>query len=115
MKQLIISAMLAGPLMLAAQNLVENPGFEVFRAPAFYQDVNNSFNSLKVDGWYLPTGGTADYLQYGNQASQSKSFVRLIAGDHAAHNGNGFAGFYGNADGYSEYLGGTLTQKLVAG
>lgn len=115
MKQLITSLLFAGPVMLAAQNLVENPGFETFRAPVFFQDVTNSFGSMKVDGWYLPTTGTADYLQYGNDRTQSKNFIKVIAGDHAAHEGSGYAGFYGNFDGYTEYLGGTLTEKLVAG
>lgn len=98
-----------------AQNLVVNPGLEDYRASRLSEDLNNSFSTNQVDGWYLPTAGSADYWVNGPGNSFSKGLLNALTGGETAHTGNAFTGFYGNSDGYREYVGGSLTEPLEAG
>jgi outer membrane protein OmpA-like peptidoglycan-associated protein len=98
-----------------AQNLVVNPGFESYHAKRLVEDLNNSFSTNQVDGWYLPTAGTADFWVNGPGNNFSQGLLNALTGGIKAHEGNCFSGFYGNSDGYREYVGGSLSEPLEAG
>jgi OmpA-OmpF porin, OOP family len=100
---------------LGAQNLVVNPDFESRNLDGAF-DVNNGFKSHEVDGWYQPSLGTSDYFIVGDGRNGEKKFMTNVCGQMEAHSGEAFAGFYGMGyGGYVEYIGGTLSQPLVAG
>lgn len=106
-----------------AQNLVVNPGFELFRKglPVI---ADNRLASYGVSGWYMPTQGTPDwYCNIDNDSNPIPTGFRnqYFAGKTDPHSGRAFAGFcsyfYTNsqAEPGSEYIGGTLTGDLQAG
>lgn len=109
-------------VLLKAQNLVVNPGFEECKKglPIIPGD---AFASYGINGWYMPTGGTPDW--YSNLPEDknpaAKGFSEnFFAGKVDPHSGNSFAGISTyhiiekNEPG-AEYFGGTLNSNLIAG
>lgn len=117
MKKAFILLLATRAALLPAQNFVVNPDFENHGRSIPVLDFDNSFGTMEVEGWYLPTGGTADYLLYGPGSEFSKRMVTLVAGEVKAHSGNAYAGFFGcdTTRDYREFVGGTLNQPLEAG
>lgn len=99
---------------LTAQNLVINPGFEEYGTDAPF-DLNNGFKAAQVKGWYQPTGGSSDYYRTGKNRMLEKDFLTRVTGPMNPNNGNCFAGFYGNAHNYCEYVGGSFAVPLEKG
>lgn len=98
-------------------NLVANPGFEVYeKCPKTYtiEDKSHKF----ITDWTYPTFATPDYF---NRCSESRdlgvSVPRNFAGVSEPHSGDGYAGLIlsGTDDGYREYLQGTLKMHLQKG
>lgn len=93
------------PLLLPAQNLVQNPGLETMGGAGRSGD-------LQAMSWYMPTTATTDYLL--------SDFADLSYRMSNAHSGNAYAGLVaytslGGMQHYREYLGGQLSQPLEAG
>jgi OOP family OmpA-OmpF porin len=111
---------LAGLLLIAinsqSQNLVVNPDFEMKGNCAGVIEANSA-----LPGWYSANDGSPDYysaLKNNLADYKSKLTPSNLAGTQVPSSGIAYAGFiaYTNAiQGYSEYLGGTLTENLVAG
>lgn len=92
-----------------AQNLVPNPGFEVYRrCPRFLGNFE-----ADILGWGCPTRGSTDYF---NRCSEDMGTPENFNGEQRASEGDGYAGFYAYAPGdYREYVQATLAQPLEAG
>ncbi|HLF63863.1 MAG TPA: gliding motility-associated C-terminal domain-containing protein [Saprospiraceae bacterium] len=97
-----------------SQNLVPNPGFEVFTSCP----VNiNLGQPLECPPWIVPTGGTSDYFN----ACHTGGIVGVpnnYFGIQPAHTGQAYAGglyYYQSWVDYREFLQVQLTSPMVAG
>lgn len=99
----------AFPLGVLAQNLIPNPGFEVYqKCPRhlgnFHEDVAQ---------WTTPTAGSTDYFHL---CSQHMGTPENFNGAQKTLDGQGYAGFYAYAPGdYREYLQVKLKAPLSKG
>jgi len=105
----VVTLILLGLASAFGQNLVKNPGFEDHTA---CPDEYGSFQE-DVSSWYKPTNGSTDYFNLcGDKLSTGKNFI----GNQKTYEGNAYAGFYAyGPNGYREYIGGELTEKLEKG
>src|SRR5687768_9376265 len=107
-----ISILLTLHTGLHAQNLVPNPGFELYRqCPGTHSQAAHEF---QVDGWRSATAGTPDYFNTcsGGEASVPHNW----AGVSDACEGKGYAGIYAwmnSNTSYREYLQCTLNEPLL--
>jgi len=103
------SVFVFGTVILVAQNLVLNPGFEELKK------CPEDFGTLSKDAsfWKQPTSGSTDYF---NNCSEKMSVNSNFIGEQDTFEGNAYAGLYvyGPND-YREYLAGELKQKLIKG
>ena len=106
-----------------AQNLVPNPGFELYNdCPDDLGDIDYSpgYTSFShIQGWVRPSGGTSDCFHACGTYPANMPNTRF--GFHHARTGGGMAGLYGyqqrypSLDLYCEYLQCKLNSKLAAG
>lgn len=116
MKRLFCTSFLLLPLLINAQNLVRNGGFEAATSPAISNwPKENPPGTKVVDGWVTPTPATPDY--YNSDASTCDGFPIALA-----QAGEGRCGVICGMDpqlpgvtNYKEYLQGELTEPLKAG
>lgn len=106
---------------LYSQNLVVNPGFEIFKKglPTIAMD---GFASYGVAGWYKPTEGTPDwYCNIENDSNPIPAGFRsqYAHGKSDPHSGRAFGGYgsftNNNPRQHCEYVGGTLISPLQPG
>ncbi len=97
---------------LFAQNLLKDPGFELFKiCPSNYNQ--QSLNQL--ENWEQPAKGTPDYF---NTCSNKMNVTRNIFGSQETFEGEGYVGlvtFSPSQRNYREYLQTKLTRPLQAG
>lgn len=109
---LITLLILLAPLLLAQQdNLVYNPSFEDYLSCP--RRIEATGQLTIVEGWYQPTGGSADY--FNRCGTPTCSVPRNKMGYQQPHSGNGYCGIYCNKTEYREYLQTELRQPLAAG
>ena len=95
--------------MCVAQNLIENPSFEIFVS---CPERLGNFDTDVVQ-WTTPTTGSTDYF---NGCSTTMGTPENFNGKQPANFGKGYAGLYLYApDDYREYLQATLKKALIAG
>lgn len=97
------------PLGVLAQNLIPNPGFELYR------NCPRHLGNFKDDValWTTPTDGSTDYFHL---CSQHMGTPENFNGAQYTLEGNGYAGFYAFAPGdYREYLQVKLKSPLRKG
>ncbi len=97
----------------AAQNLVENPGFEeIINCPDDYSQL------FTTESWSTPNWGTSDYFSNCADTSQHKAAntPSNFIGHQTAFAGAAYAGLYAFYKGnYREYIQGRLLEPLVKG
>lgn len=92
-------------------NLIFNPSFEEYTECP--KRIEATGHLSIVDGWFQPTGGSADYF---NRCSNNSCGVpRNKMGFQEAHSGHGYCGIYCNKTEYREYLQTELKQPLRQG
>lgn len=93
------------------ENLIFNPSFEEYTECP--KRIEATGHLSIVDGWFQPTGGSADYF---NRCSNGACGVpRSKMGFQEPHSGQGYCGIYCNKTEYREYLQTELKQPLRAG
>jgi hypothetical protein len=124
MKPIILTiSILTLTLRLAAQNLVPNPSFEIYKnLPCSWNTSSEEFSDY-VNNWYCPAATStdihstlADATCWANPlAGNEQGTCRL--GKESPHTGNVMAGLYTSVASHvwHEYLGVKLTKPLVAG
>lgn len=103
--RLFVFFVLAGGSALNAQNLVSNPGMDLFlTCPGFGQ-----FANTYIVDWSKPSIASSDYYNYNCPA--------IIPALEIPYNGEAYAGIiaYNFGTEYREYITGTLTTPLIAG
>ena len=94
-----------------SENLIFNPSFEEYTECP--KRIEATGHLSIVDGWFQPTGGSADYFnRCGNGAC---GVPRSKMGFQEPHSGQGYCGIYCNKTEYREYLQTELKQPLQAG
>jgi hypothetical protein len=107
MKRITLSALLIllVPEQATAQNLVSNPGLDVFiTCPGFGQ-----FGNTFITDWTKPSIGSSDYYNYNCPAIPPTQEI--------PYNGEAYAGIiaYNFGTEYREYITGTLLSPLIGG
>jgi outer membrane protein OmpA-like peptidoglycan-associated protein len=110
----ILSVVLLSAVFSQDNNLVVNPGFEVYeKCPEDFTPEN--LTHRLIPGWTYPTRATPDYF---NRCSPKNVGVpKNFAGESEAHGGNGYIGaiLSGTEESYREYFQGKLKAPLVKG
>lgn len=116
----VISIFLQITFLLHAQNLVRNPGFEI------YTDCPNNYNTTLgeelVPGWTIPAAGTSDYFNSCDHSNRAGVPANRM-GYMEAKEGNAYAGIILSGEvsnenknqnkNYREYLQNHLQQPLI--
>jgi gliding motility-associated-like protein len=107
---LVISAI---PVAATAQNLIPNPGFEI------YSECPQQHGQLeRADGWFSPTGASPDFLNACSTGNEGEVSVPVnFFGYQQARTGNGYASsiYRSQTENYREYLSIGLNQPLISG
>jgi Secretion system C-terminal sorting domain len=101
----IVFFLLWVPKLATGQNLVSNPGLDVFiTCPGFGQ-----FGNTFITDWTKPSIGSSDYYNYNCPAIPPTQEI--------PYNGEAYAGIiaYNFGTEYREYITGTFTSPLIAG
>jgi hypothetical protein len=116
MKQLILLCCLIFAANDYSQNLLPNPGFEL------YSTCPNSFAQFNgyVSGWQVPSGhtGSPDFLHSCSGGSTCGVPVNTFGSQASATSGNGYVGLvlvYNSSANFREYIQAQLLAPLVAG
>lgn len=102
---------MAVPALAQEANLVYNGSFEDYLSCP--RRIEALGQLTIVEGWYQPTGGSADY--FNRCGSPTCSVPRNKMGYQQPHSGNGYCGIYCNKTEYREYLQTELREPLTAG
>lgn len=92
-------------------NLVYNGSFEEYRSCPRKVDAVGILTI--VEGWYQPTGGSADY--FNKCGSRECGVPQNKLGRQEPHDGNGYCGIYCSKNNYREYLQTRLRRTLREG
>ena len=113
MKSFYFFVISAFPVAVTAQNLISNPGFEIYSVcPEQYGQLE------RADGWFSPTGASPDFLNACSTGNEGDVSVPTnFFGYQQARTGNGYASsVYGlQQENYREYLSTGLNQPLISG
>ena len=105
------------PTNSQSQNLVPNPGFELYDSlPCNFTQYSGEFG-LHIQDWFLPTAGTSDIVStqissaclYGNPLSQNS------CGPQYPLSGDAMVGMVADLGGWEEYVQVQLTAPLIPG
>ncbi len=113
----LLAAIASGTTMCLSQNLVINPGFDVYGKATNLNWLfgGDMFTSYAVTGWSQSTSGSSDFFFYVPEKKAKN--INPYAGDHDPASGNAFAGFIPWVPGreYREYVTGELSTPLEKG
>ena len=105
------------PLLITAQNLVPNPGFETYRKiPSSFTYNSKEFNKI-LPNWTLPNLGTSDYF-HSRSKGKAGTIKNNFTGTQKPIEGDAYAGFYlyeAISPDYREYLQVKLLKPLLPG
>ena len=113
MKAFYLLVISAFPVAATAQNLIPNPGFEI------YSECPQQYGQLeRADGWFSPTGASPDFLNACSTGNEGEVSVPTnFFGYQQARTGNGYASsiYRSQQENYREYLSTGLNQPLISG
>ena len=118
---LVVLIILLPAGIVYSQNLTPNPSFEDYvDCPTGYSAIDSCMGTISVTDWYIPTGGSADYL---NSCATFASLVSVPSnffGYQYARTGEAYAGciLYTSmtcVPNYREYVEARLLAPMVAG
>ena len=113
MKSFYLFVVSAFPLAVTAQNLISNPGFEIYsECPVQYGQLE------RADDWFSPTSASPDFLNACSTGNEGEVSVPVnFFGYQQARSGNGYASsiYRSQQENYREYLSIGLKQPLISG
>lgn len=116
---LAVLAILLPASIAYSQNLVLNPSFEDYvDCPTGFSAIDYPMATLSVTDWYIPTAGSADYLNPCASTASMVSAPSNFFGYQVARTGEAYAGWIGYLScmpNYREYVEARLLVPMVAG